>query len=239
MKALVVRLLLTILFLSLELASASTIEGTIYSANLEPEQNVLVEINSTPVQRFLARDGTYSFNVPFGNYALTAQKEAIMVHENFAVTHEGTFLYDLFLLPDTSGDEDLWNDTQEPLFEPDPWYVRWQYWVGIALLIAALGRYIFARRKYGPITLFRKRIQEETLKTVEQHQEELAREPGYLDNALKIIQKHDGRITQKELRKEMLYLSEAKISLIITELEHKGKVEKVKKGRGNVILLKQ
>ncbi len=36
----------------------------------------------------------------------------------------------------------------------------------------------------------------------------------------------------------MLDLSEAKISLILTELEHKGKVEKIKKGRGNVILLK-
>ena len=36
----------------------------------------------------------------------------------------------------------------------------------------------------------------------------------------------------------MLDLSEAKISLILTELEHKGQIEKVKKGRGNVIILK-
>ena len=42
----------------------------------------------------------------------------------------------------------------------------------------------------------------------------------------------------KELRKEMLYLSEAKVSLIVTELEHKGLVEKIKKGRGNVLILK-
>jgi len=40
------------------------------------------------------------------------------------------------------------------------------------------------------------------------------------------------------LRKEMLYLSEAKISLILTELEHKGKIEKIKKGRGNVIVVR-
>src|SRR3989344_2647515 len=50
--------------------------------------------------------------------------------------------------------------------------------------------------------------------------------------------KHDGRINQKELRKEMLYLSEAKVSLIVTELEHKGMIEKIKKGRGNVLILK-
>jgi uncharacterized membrane protein len=36
----------------------------------------------------------------------------------------------------------------------------------------------------------------------------------------------------------MLPLSEAKISLIVTELEHTNKVVKVKKGRGNVILVK-
>ena len=37
----------------------------------------------------------------------------------------------------------------------------------------------------------------------------------------------------------MMDLSESKISLILTELEHKGKIEKVKRGRGNVILLKE
>lgn len=64
------------------------------------------------------------------------------------------------------------------------------------------------------------------------------RTPGYLDRALKVIKDNDGRITQKDLRKEMMDLSESKVSLIITELEHKGKIEKIKRGRGNIILLK-
>ena len=34
-------------------------------------------------------------------------------------------------------------------------------------------------------------------------------------------------------------LSESKVSLILTELEHTGIIEKVKRGRGNVILLKE
>ena len=63
-------------------------------------------------------------------------------------------------------------------------------------------------------------------------------EPSYLDETIEIINKHGGRIYQKELRKEMLYLSESKISLILTELEHKGKIEKIKKGMGNAIILK-
>ena len=34
-------------------------------------------------------------------------------------------------------------------------------------------------------------------------------------------------------------MSEAKISLMIAELEHKGLVEKIKKGRGNIVVLKK
>ena len=58
-----------------------------------------------------------------------------------------------------------------------------------------------------------------------------------LDNLIKIIKDNGGRITQKELRKHFP-LSEAKVSLMITELESKGKIEKIKKGRGNIIILK-
>ena len=68
--------------------------------------------------------------------------------------------------------------------------------------------------------------------------EEEDEEPDYLNQTLEIIKKNEGRITQKKLRKEMMHLSEGKVSLILTELEHKGQIEKVKKGRGNVILLK-
>jgi uncharacterized membrane protein len=52
---------------------------------------------------------------------------------------------------------------------------------------------------------------------------------------LRLITQHK-RITQKDIRKEVP-LSEAKISLIIAELEAKGIIRKVKKGRGNIIFL--
>ena len=58
------------------------------------------------------------------------------------------------------------------------------------------------------------------------------------EKVLEIMANNDGRISQKELRKELLPLSEAKVSLIITELEHLGKIEKIKKGRGNVLILR-
>ena len=43
-------------------------------------------------------------------------------------------------------------------------------------------------------------------------------------------------MTQKDLRKHFA-MSEAKISLMITELESLKKIKKIKKGRGNIIIL--
>ena len=232
-------LIIFLLFLlTLSLVSATTLKGTIYNTNLEPEPDVLIEINTIPEQRLLARDGTYQFDVSPGTYTLTAQKEDIIITEEVRVLAEGTYIYDIFLLPEFTAEDDLWADTEEELIEEEPSLFRWQYIVTGLIIIFLLYRFYRERKKYGSVWKFRRRVKEEAAKSVEQHKEELAQEPGYIEKALEIMKKHDGRITQKELRKEMLYLSEAKISLILTELEHKGKIEKIKKGRGNVVVMK-
>ncbi len=61
--------------------------------------------------------------------------------------------------------------------------------------------------------------------------------PDDLRETLEIIVSSGGRITQKELRNRLKY-SEAKVSLILTDLERRGYIEKVRKGRGNVVFLK-
>ncbi|MBS3149146.1 hypothetical protein J4455_00425 [Candidatus Woesearchaeota archaeon] len=43
-------------------------------------------------------------------------------------------------------------------------------------------------------------------------------------------------MTQKDIRKE-LKISEAKVSLILTQLESEGRIKKIKKGRGNIVIL--
>lgn len=58
-----------------------------------------------------------------------------------------------------------------------------------------------------------------------------------LDALMSFIRKEDGRTTQKDIRKQFP-LSEAKISLMIAELEDKGLIKKIKQGRGNIIVLK-
>jgi uncharacterized membrane protein len=265
-----------LVFLS-DLVQAATLRGTIYNESLEPEKDVLIEVNSQPIQKFLAKEGVYTLELSPGRYQLTAKKSFLLTTEKVNIITEGKFLLDLFLLPDFSEEEELWNESEtnylsESLIEENFWeetknelfgfgnflLSSWSYLLLGLIFLLAIYHLIKTRIKYGPLSKFRKRIQEETKKPMEQVQEELkqelakqeltkqeliknglAPEDNYLEQAFKIIQKHDGRIYQKELRREMLYLSEAKISLILTELEHQGRIEKIKKGRGNVIILKQ
>lgn len=233
--------IITILGLVLlsSLASAATLKGSVYNSNLELESNVLMIVDSTPQQKYLAKEGIYSFELPIGEYSLTAKsKQYIVIEEVEIISGEGEYLLDVFLLPNFLEEDELWKETENIVVDDGSKVSVWSYLIAVLIVIYGVTRIIRARKKYGPLNVFRKKMKQESQKTVEQHREELAQEPGYLDNVIEIIKKHDGRISQKELRKEMLYLSEGKISLIITELEHKEKIEKIKKGRGNVIILK-
>lgn len=234
--------LLIIIFLLSSLASAATLKGEIYTEDLELAQDVLVGINTVPQQKYLAKTGSYSFELSPGEYLLTAKNNQYAITEEILVLSEkGEYILDLFLLPAFTEEDELWLETEEEMVvDPEETPRRLLSWIIAGVVFAALlGRIIYVRKKYGSLHLFRRRIKEESRKTIEQHKEDLEREPNYVEKALEIIKNHNGRITQKELRKELLYLSEAKVSLIVTELEYKGLIEKIKKGRGNVLLLKE
>ena len=227
-----------LILLLIPLATAATLKGSIYNSNLELETDVLVEIDN---QKYLSKDGTYTFELENGDYTLTATKGFIATSEEVQVT--GTNVFDLFLLDDFTDEDDLWKDTEENFFTEDDveenGYATWRYILGGLILLVLLYRFIWMRKKFGSLRKFKKHHKLERRKTIKQHQKEIDNEPGYIDRAMEIIKKHDGRIHQKTLRKEMLDISESKVSLILTELEHKGKIERIKKGRGNVIILKE
>ena len=60
--------------------------------------------------------------------------------------------------------------------------------------------------------------------------------PGDLHEVLGVIRGHKGRITQKDLRSRLEY-SEVKVSLILSELEKRGLIKKLKNGRENIVIL--
>ena len=212
-------------------ADAATIHGSVYDISLNRAENSAVEINSTPNQFIVARNGSYSFMVPNGIYTIKAeqiQKNSIVAsaEENISVKQDGNYVIDLILFPDieVSGEEPE-AEINETFLDSGASKSSLAY---VPIWVAALLAAIF----FG-YRLMKRKKEEKTNDTVHQ-----AENHGELGNLIGIIKKEGGRVTQKEIRKQ-IPLSEAKISLMIAELEHKGIVEKIKKGRGNIIILKK
>lgn len=215
--------LLLFLFLLLPVVNAATLQGTIYTPDLTIAKNVLVEIDTQPQQRYLSRDGLYSFQVPTGNYTLTVTflqgNENKTLHEQVTVAQEGSFTFDLFLFPSIDEEELLLDDITTDFNEAPESPVAEEFsfpWLQLLLLLLllALGLFGALRMRRPP------------------------QESDLTEEVIAIIKKERGRMTQKELRKR-LPRSEAKISLLVNELVAKGKIEKIKKGRGNILVLKR
>ena len=61
--------------------------------------------------------------------------------------------------------------------------------------------------------------------------------PADLQEIIDIIRGQGGRITQKNLRSKLKY-SEGKVSLMLADLEKRKLIEKFKRGRGNIVILR-
>jgi len=225
-KILVYTLIAVIL---IQIASAATIYGNVYDFSLNNVNNARVEIDTSPKQFLVARNGSYSFNVPNGAYTIKAQfiqknTSIASVQENITITQDGSYVMDLILFPDVEeGVENPNLDINGNVIDANA--SESYYWILIVLLliIVTAAVYYFNRKR-------KKLASEETKEEKDEYND--------LDQVIKIIKNEGGRATQKDIRKQ-IPLSEAKISLMIAELEHKGLVEKIKKGRGNIIILKK
>ncbi len=106
-RSMIFAILLVIPFLMTAGASA-TIHGVVYEWNtFQPLENVIVNVNSTPVQSMVCKYGTYSFELPEGNYKISASyyedSSLIYYAEDFVnITDEGSYVLDLLLFPDYS-----------------------------------------------------------------------------------------------------------------------------------------
>ena len=214
----------TLLFvlLCLPVVYSAQIYGNIYHwETFEPLGGVVVEVNTTPEQVMISREGDYSFSVPEGIYALRARYYEnnllkLEAEEVLQVPQNGSYRIDLILFP-TLEEEFLFDDIDVSILEEGKQNNR-STWMAIAVLIISaifLGYYIKKRGKEeGPENL-----------------------PEDLARVLEIIKSEGGRVKQSELRKR-LACSEAKLSLMLTDLEHRGRIKKIKKGRGNIVILK-
>jgi len=235
---------------------AITIHGTVYEwSTFEPLDNALVEVNSTPTQFRVAASGVYSFNLPPGDYLIKTsyyQNDTLVYYGEDTVTvtdYEGDYVFDILMFPlhemvEEFPDEDIGNVTYDVEDNILPGFdLTYTAVALLILMIMGVAAYYHYKRSDG---LDDESEPAEPVPGVHNENDypndrgpapDIDKLPQDLKEIIEILEKLGGRMTQIDLRGR-LNCSEAKVSLMITDLEDRGLVRKVKKGRGNIILLR-
>ena len=265
-------LLCTLMFANCTAAEdTATVHGSLYNwYTLEPQEDVILEINTTPAQTIVASNGIYAFNLEPGSYLIEARgyENGTLTsysEEEITIKRQGDYVIDILLYPAYEEDIDDINDTElnnltasveegtKIVEEKSDDKDNYSYLLIliIPLLIVAIYFYRHNREDYNqkPVTTIPDLSDVEQAPDVappdemphevkpeeaDKKEEEL---PADLKEILTIIKKAGGRITQKDLRQK-LNCSEAKASLMIADLQRRGLIDKFKKGRGNILVLK-
>lgn len=233
-------------------ASAATLEGKVIAwKTLQPLNNAVIDINSVPNQRIVSSNGYYSVSLEPGVYEIQAVyyekgNPSLYALEEVEIRGEGRFVFDLILFPISEADLDRLNvlegkEESVPEKEIDLTFILIIALVLLALLIS----FFFILKEWK--NKGKKKIgggDEEKKDTArEEKKEEIKEKPEekmdkYALEVIDVLKRSGNRLTQKELI-ERVSVGEAKVSLIISELVEMGIVKKIKKGRGNIIILKK
>lgn len=207
--------LITLLILTLLIlpsVSAAIIQGKVYDIELNRLDNIIIEINTIPGQRIVSQQGEYFFNVPNGDYTIIAKTTIdgfiYLANEEISIIDDGEYNFDIFLFPELENIPEVDLGLNDNKKNP---FVYLVVFIIVALIL-------FFSFKIGKNKEFK------------------MDDDDSLNSVYNLIKK-EKRTTQKEIRKRSS-LSEAKISLIITQLEEEGKIKKIRKGRSNIIILK-
>lgn len=254
-----------ILSFILPFAEAATIKGMVYDVSLEPLSNTVVEIDTQPKQRMVSQNGTYTFTIPAGTFrikAYTAKGVTVLkAEEKITVKDDNaTYVFDLFLFPTFEDEDELLAGTEfemsDELINGERTYLKWIV-SGIIFILFTIVLVVFytlmkkqkkkkqaGKMKTGKTEAKTKEAKKESAETeakpakVEEREHEEREYTGddSLQKIVTFMKNQDGRTTQKELRK-LFPFSEAKMSLLIADLEQQKKIKKIKKGRGNILIL--
>jgi len=245
------------------------VHGTAYNWDtLEPLENVIIYINSTPPQSWVAKNGTYSFELLPGNYEITAkyyQNDILIysVEETIPIIEGGddvNYVYDLMLLPVYSEKPNIGSNIKG--LNENNSSNRTYLQIGLAFILLGTGYIFYSKYKnLRKKTFVQEEIKNYTLSnsfktSVEElpPEENLIEEPVHnseihsaslknrlplppeLQEVINVIRANRGQIAQKDLRTR-LKQSEVKVSLILSDLEKRSLIKKLKSGRENIIIL--
>jgi uncharacterized membrane protein len=210
----------------------------------------------------VSRNGSYSFSLDRGTYSILARSggnstDALYARENVTITQDGgDYVIDLILFPaDDFSDISFFDENVTPIATEEPVDVPTAQpqqapnmgamlllALVLIILVAGAGAFILLGRRAPPakpekpVEPAPPAPEEPVLPPLPPTVSGDATLPDDLREVVRIIERNGGRITQLDLRKALPY-SEAKVSLMVTDLENRGIVKKIKKGRGNVIIL--
>ncbi len=206
--------------------AAATLYGTVYDGEFSPVRSQ-VSINTTPPQVAVSANGSYAFELPEGDYVLSAASQDLTAQKDVTIVGPGQYRIDLLLLPQNPTTDptlgDLLDEGIGTALPNEAVPSAWPAWAVVAVLLAAAGGYAFLSKK--PALAQAPPVKEETQAPLSDAQK----------TVLSTLESFNGRASQKELRKALGQWSEAKVSMELTELEDKGLLRKIKRGRGNII----
>jgi uncharacterized membrane protein len=249
MRLLTVALLLLI---SSTYCMGAQISGKVYDFTLVPALGAIVAVNTSPRQQYIAADASYGFDLARGSYILTAKsyqdnRLVASAEEILNVSDDGSYVVDLILFPALE-DENLYYDLEfnmtdeykEPAVQvQEKGDTRILVIMLVCAILIAVGvaAYLLSRKKKARRASDKSDIaeSEESIESIDSEKTEVSDDD--VANKVYDLIRQRKRLTQKEIRREVPF-SEAKISLVLTELEANGKIQKIKKGRGNIIIAK-
>ena len=161
------------------------------------------------------------------------------VEENITIVDDGDYVIDLVLFPVLENEEEV-VDMSNLITENNRFsFLGLLIWSLVAIVVIIVFFYLFYKFKSSPAGWFenRKPNDDGAKPVTGKYVQDGLVEKDLKEDILQYISQNGGRVTQKDIRRKFPS-SEAKISLVLTELEHKGSIEKIKKGRGNIIILK-
>ncbi|MDD5086858.1 MAG: hypothetical protein PHV16_03835 [Candidatus Nanoarchaeia archaeon] len=208
--------------------NAAEIYGTVYDMSLNPAKGAIIEVNSTTKQAIVSKDGDYSFELPVGEYLIeavyTSNHNVYSAEEEIIIVDKGRYVLDLLLFPDLSEENELLLlgeeiEVENPYEDEEKQEnFTWLYLIiGIVLLTGIIVFLMKTKKK-------------------PKKEQKLPEEEDPKNKIYEFIKQNQGRVTQREIRKNFS-MSEASISLILTELENENKIKKIKRGKGNIIIL--
>ena len=153
-KRFLIFLLLLVSIALVPYINAAEIYGTVYDMSLNPANDAVIEIDSTPKQTKILKDGTYSFTLPVGDYTIKAtyvsSYNVYSAEENITIVDEGRYIVDLIVFPDLSEESELLllgeDINLEDIYEDETKAFPWLYIILILVIIAAIFLF-FKKRK--------------------------------------------------------------------------------------------